>query len=151
VRTYDLKPEMSALQVTEQLLSELKATNYQLVVCNFANCDMVGHTGNLRAAIQAVETVDGCLGKILDWVESKNAIAIITADHGNCEMMLAPDGHPLTSHTMQPVPFILVDNQHKAAKLAPHGRLCDIAPTILALWGMKQPHDMTGVSLLEKA
>ncbi len=150
VKTYDLKPEMSAAQVTELLLNEVKATPYQFVVVNFANCDMVGHTGNLRAAVKAVETVDKCLAKILDWVESQNAFAILTADHGNCEMMQDDKGLPLTSHTLLPVPFVVFDPQRKGLQLAAHGRLCDIAPTLIDLWGMKPPKEMTGKSLVAR-
>jgi 2,3-bisphosphoglycerate-independent phosphoglycerate mutase len=148
VRTYDLKPEMSAVQVTDQLLAEVKATPYQFVVVNFANCDMVGHTGNLPAAISAVETVDKCLKRILDWAESENAFVVITADHGNCEKMQDDDGQPLTSHTLLPVPFIVVDTSRKSLRLLPSGKLCDIAPTIIDLWGQKPPREMTGKSLL---
>ena len=148
VKTYDLKPQMSAAQVTEKLLAELRTDDYQFAVVNFANPDMVGHTGNLRAAISAVETVDECLGKIFEWVEKKNALAILTADHGNCEMMQDAAGNPLTSHTLLPVPFMLVDPLHPGLKLTGPGRLCDIAPTLLELWGIKKPVEMTGRSLI---
>jgi 2,3-bisphosphoglycerate-independent phosphoglycerate mutase len=147
VKTYDLKPEMSAEKVTENLLQELKAETYQLVVVNFANPDMVGHTGNLGAAISAVETVDKCLGKIVNYLDHSDAFMILTADHGNCEKMLDDKGNPLTSHTLLPVPFFIVDPKHKSATLS-EGKLCDIAPTILALWGVKQPSLMTGKSLI---
>ena len=150
VRTYDQKPEMSAAQVTDLLLKEVASGGYQLVVVNYANCDMVGHTGNLRAAIAAVEAVDQCLGRLLDWVESEGAFALITADHGNCEMMQDTKGQPLTAHTLLPVPFIVFDPSRKPPALASGGRLCDIAPTLIDLWGMKPPAEMTGRSLIVK-
>jgi 2,3-bisphosphoglycerate-independent phosphoglycerate mutase len=148
VKTYDLKPEMSAAAVSNELLKELSTGEYHFAVVNFANPDMVGHTGNLRAAIKAVETVDKCLQQIVHWVEKNNAFAILTADHGNCEKMMDDAGRPLTSHTLLPVPFILIDPQRKAAKLASGGKLCDIAPSILALWGVPKPAEMTGKSLV---
>jgi 2,3-bisphosphoglycerate-independent phosphoglycerate mutase len=148
VRTYDLKPEMSAREVTARLLSELSEEEYKFVVVNFANPDMVGHTGVLTAAIKAIEVIDECLGKILDWIESNNAFAILTADHGNCEMMQSADGMPLTSHTLLPVPFVVIDPKNTERKLAPSGSLCDIAPSLLDLWGITPPAEMTGKSLL---
>ncbi|MFM8269475.1 MAG: 2,3-bisphosphoglycerate-independent phosphoglycerate mutase [Pseudomonadota bacterium] len=148
VKTYDLKPEMSAEAVTEQLLTELKTGQYQFAVVNFANPDMVGHTGNLAAAVSALETLDRCLGKIVNWVEASGAFAILTADHGNCEMMTDSSGQPLTSHTLLPVPFILIDPTHTASKLAASGKLSDIAPTFLSLWKIPVPKEMTGQSLV---
>jgi len=148
VKTYDLKPEMAAKEVTEQLLSELSSGIYQFVVVNFANPDMVGHTGNLSAAVRAVETVDACLGKILDWVESHDAFAILTADHGNCEKMQNEAGEPFTAHTVMPVPIIVIDPEQKAATIAAGGQLSDIAPTMLGLWGVDAPQDMTGKNLV---
>ncbi len=148
VKTYDLKPEMSAVSITETMLQELKATEYQFVVVNFANADMVGHTGNLTAAVKAVETIDICLKKVLDWVESQNAFAIITADHGNCEKMVDDQGEPLTSHTLLSVPFIVIDPKNPSLTLKKGGKLCDIAPTMLQIWGIEQPNDMTGHSLI---
>jgi 2,3-bisphosphoglycerate-independent phosphoglycerate mutase len=145
VPTYDQKPEMSAVLVTDTLLKELQENKYQFVVVNFANPDMVGHTGNLRAAIKAVETVDGCLKRILDWVRGHDAFA----DHGNCEKMKDDQGRVLTSHTLLPVPFVLVDPSRKNIELRSSGKLCDIAPTLLALWGISQPKEMTGQSLLD--
>ncbi|MBI4405064.1 MAG: 2,3-bisphosphoglycerate-independent phosphoglycerate mutase [Deltaproteobacteria bacterium] len=151
VATYDLKPEMSARVVTETLLEELKAGEYALVVVNFANPDMVGHTGNLRAATVAVEVVDECLGRIIHWVETQGAFAIVTSDHGNCEKMIDESGAPLTAHTTLPVPLILVDPaRKKELKLQGRGRLCDIAPTILQLWDVPKPAEMTGQSLIVK-
>ena len=148
VKTYDLKPEMSAKAVTEKLVEELKTDQYQFAVVNFANPDMVGHTGNLSAAVSALETIDQCLGKIVDWVEQSGSFAILTADHGNCEMMLDSSGQPLTSHTLLPVPFILIDPLHTATKLAATGKLSDIAPTFLKLWQIPIPQEMTGQSLV---
>lgn len=148
VATYDLKPEMSARGVTDSLMQELENNEYDLVVVNFANCDMVGHTGNLGAAIKAVETVDGCVNRIVDWVEKKKGFALLTADHGNCEMMQDPNGLPLTSHTLLPVPLVIIDPKKKTHKLRPKGKLCDIAPTLLELWGEPIPPEMTGQSLL---
>jgi 2,3-bisphosphoglycerate-independent phosphoglycerate mutase len=148
VKTYDLKPEMSAVAVTDNLLSELEKENYQLAIVNFANPDMVGHTGNLGAAVQALETVDVCLGRIVAWIRKQNAFGVLTADHGNCEMMKDSKGLPLTSHTLLPVPFILIDPLHPSAKLAATGKLSDIAPTFLSIWGLPQPNEMTGQSLI---
>lgn len=148
VKTYDLKPEMSALAVTDALLKELETNQYQFAVVNFANPDMVGHTGNLSAAIQAVETVDTCLGRILDWIKKTNSFAVLTADHGNCEKMLDDQGSPLTSHTLLPVPFILIDPLQPQVKLAATGKLSDIAPTLLSLWKIPVPAEMTGKSLI---
>lgn len=148
VKTYDLKPEMSAGKVTESLLNELDQTHYQLVVLNFANPDMVGHTGNLDAAILALETIDECLRKIIDWVESNKAFAAVTADHGNCEKMKDAEGNILTSHTTLPVPFIYVDPCHQSAKLAATGKLADIAPTFLKVWNIAAPPEMSGQSLI---
>lgn len=150
VKTYDLKPEMSAEKVADALLKELETGTYQLAVVNFANCDMVGHTGILKAAIQAVEVVDRCVGRIVDWVEKNDAFAILTADHGNCEKMEDDKGSPLTAHTLLPVPFIVIDPSRKEALLAATGKLSDIAPTLLDIWGLPQPVEMTGRSLLVK-
>jgi len=150
VRTYDLKPEMSAEGITEKLLEELNTNTYRFVVVNFANPDMVGHTGNLNAAIKAVEKVDPCLKKIFDWVEKNHAFAILTADHGNCEKMQDENGMPLTSHTTLPVPFVVVDPEHPKHALKSGGSLCDVAPTMLQLWGIEKPVEMTGQSLLVK-
>ncbi len=149
VRTYDLKPEMSALALTEQLLSALDDGDYHFVVVNFANPDMLGHTGNYPAAVKALEVLDGCLGKIVNWVESHSAFAILTADHGNCEMMQDKDGMPFTAHTLLPVPFILIDPMHPNAKLRTTGKLCDVAPTFLFLWSISQPDLMTGCTMID--
>jgi len=146
VATYDLQPEMSAYKITEALMTELDSMVHDVVILNFANGDMVGHTGVIPAAIKAVETVDECVGKVVDKVLSIGGICLITADHGNCEKMLTEDGKPFTAHTTNPVPFIITD---KNAKLRTNGgNLGDIAPTMLKLLGLEQPQEMTGVSLI---
>ena len=144
VATYDLKAEMSAFEVTDELLKELG--NYDLVILNFANGDMVGHTGVLEAAIKAVESVDECLGKIYQKVEELGGTMIITADHGNCEEMLDENNNILTAHTTNPVPFIVTN---KNISLVP-GKLGDIAPTLLELMNIEKPIEMTGISLIKK-
>jgi 2,3-bisphosphoglycerate-independent phosphoglycerate mutase len=147
VPTYDLKPEMSARTVTEQLLSRLDETAYPLVVLNFANMDMVGHTGFLDAAIRACETVDECVGRIAEKVQAMGGVLLITADHGNAETMADENGHPHTAHTLNPVPLILVDDARRQAVLR-EGVLGDIAPTILEIMGIEKPELMTGQSLI---
>ena len=144
VATYDLKAEMSAYEVTDELLNELE--NYDLVILNFANGDMVGHTGVLEAAIKAVESVDECLGKIYQKVEELGGTMIITADHGNCEEMLDENNNVLTAHTTNPGPFIVTN---KNISLVP-GKLGDIAPTILELMNIEKPIEMIGISLIKK-
>lgn len=146
VPTYDLKPEMSARQVTDRLLAAWKSGEYTLVVCNLANGDMVGHTGVLEAAIRACEVVDECVGRMAEAVTASGGRMIIIADHGNCEAMLDAQGGPRTSHTTNPVPCILVE-KHGVHTLAQPGRLADVAPTILGLWGVEQPREMTGSML----
>lgn len=148
VKTYDEKPEMSAEEVTRQLMEALESGKYGFVVLNFANCDMVGHTGNFQAAVQAVETVDQCLGKIIPWVERRGALAVITADHGNCERMQDDEGGPFTSHTLEPVPFVVVDPQGRDLHLKSGGKLSDVAPTLLKIWGFTPPSEMTGQVLI---
>ncbi len=150
VRTYDLKPEMSAYEVADVVLERLDSDKYDVVVVNFANPDMVGHTGILDAAISAAETVDECVGKILDKVKAVGGAAIITADHGNFEKMIdgSPD-NPHTAHTVGDVPLIVFDERFKDRKLRQDGRLADIGPTLLAMMGLPQPKEMTGQSLLE--
>lgn len=143
VATYDLKPEMSAYEVTDELLNELE--NYDLVILNFANGDMVGHTGVLEAAIKAVESIDECLEKIYNKVQEIGGTLIVTADHGNCEEMLDENDNIITSHTTNPVPFI-VTRKNISLK---DGKLGDIAPTILELMDIKQPEEMTGESLIK--
>jgi 2,3-bisphosphoglycerate-independent phosphoglycerate mutase len=148
VATYDLKPEMSAREVTRELLERLGSGKYDLVVVNFANMDMVGHTGIIEAAVKACEAVDGCVGEILRKLHSLNGVALITADHGNSEKMVAENGTPYTAHTLNQVPLILVDDTRTGVALR-EGILGDIAPTILEIMGLEQPGEMTGRSLLE--
>ena len=144
VATYDLKPEMSAYAVNQELLNELG--KYDLVILNFANGDMVGHTGVLEAAIKAVESIDECLGKIYEKIQELNGTLIVTADHGNCEEMLDENNNILTAHTTNPVPFI-VTNKNITLE---NGKLGDIAPTILDIMNIEKPDEMTGVSLIKK-
>ena len=148
VATYDLKPEMSAYEVTDELLTRLDSGKYDVVILNFANCDMVGHTGVFEAAVSAVEAVDTCLGKVVDKILSMGGRALITADHGNADQMYEPDGSPFTAHTTNPVPLLLVgDGTHT---LKEGGRLADLAPTMLEMLGLPQPAEMDGKSLLTK-
>jgi len=150
VETYDMKPEMSAYEVTEKVCDALENDRYDVVILNFANTDMVGHTGSLPAAIKAVETVDECLGKIVKIIEEKQGNLIITADHGNAEQMIDyTTGEPHTAHTTNPVPIILV-TQNKDFKLRKGGKLADLAPTMLELMNLEKPEEMTGESLLIK-
>ncbi len=145
--TYDLIPEMSAYKVTDECARRIRSGDYDLVVCNLANCDMVGHTGVMEAAVKAVETVDACVGTITAAVKEMGGTLLVTADHGNADCMRSPDGQPHTAHTTNPVPLILVGAQ---AKLRP-GRLADLAPTMLELMGYEKPAEMTGESLIQKA
>ncbi len=148
VQTYDLKPEMSAYPITDELLSRLKSKRYDFVICNFANPDMVGHTGNLAAAIQAIEVVDECLGKIVSEVLSQHGTVIITADHGNCEKMADEKGNPHTAHTIELVPFLLIGEKYQGIRLREGGGLPDIAPTLLEILGISKPQLMSGRSLI---
>jgi 2,3-bisphosphoglycerate-independent phosphoglycerate mutase len=147
VATYDQKPEMSALPVTEELLQRLDGGKYDVIVLNFANADMVGHTGILSAAVKAIEVVDECVGRLTDKVLSLGGRALITADHGNAEIMVDENGGPHTAHTTDRVPLILVDDQRRTARLRP-GILADIAPTMLEILGIPKPAEMTGASLI---
>lgn len=150
VATYDLQPEMSAPEVCDKLCEAIESGKYDVVICNFANPDMVGHTGVIEAAVKAVETVDGCVGRAVESVKKMDGVLFICADHGNCDMMIDYEtGEPFTAHTTNPVPFILV-NADPSYKLAEGGRLCDIIPTLIELMGMEQPAEMTGKSLLVK-
>ncbi|MCL2084094.1 MAG: 2,3-bisphosphoglycerate-independent phosphoglycerate mutase [Oscillospiraceae bacterium] len=146
VATYDLKPEMSAFEVAEEAVARVKSGKYDVVVLNFANCDMVGHTGVFEAAVTAVETVDTCVGRVIDAVAAMGGVALITADHGNAEKMRDQNGGVFTAHTTNPVPFALF-GADAGVGLKP-GRLCDIAPTMLDLLGLGKPAGMTGTSLL---
>lgn len=147
VATYDLKPEMSARLVTEELLARIDEDRYDFIVLNFANPDMVGHTGVLDAARKAVSTVDECMGRVVAKVLSKGGALCITADHGNAETMVDEEGNPHTAHTCDRVPFVLVDETRGTARLRP-GILADIAPTVLEILGLPKPEEMTGKSLL---
>ena len=149
VRTYDLKPEMSAYEVASVVLERLESDKYDVMVVNFANPDMVGHTGDLSAATKAAEVVDECVGKILDKVKSMGGAAIVTADHGNFEKMIdgSPDT-PHTAHTIGDVPLIIFDDRYKGRKLRQDGTLADVGPTLLEMMGLPQPPEMTGRSLL---
>jgi 2,3-bisphosphoglycerate-independent phosphoglycerate mutase len=147
VRTYDLAPEMSAAEVTEHLVAAIRSGDYALVVVNYANPDMVGHTGILAAAIKAVEAVDRGLGEVIAAVEGVGGAMIVTADHGNCEVMVDPvTGGPHTAHTLNPVPVVLVGGP-KGARLR-DGRLADLAPSLLDLMGLAPPPEMGGQSLI---
>ncbi len=146
VATYDLQPEMSAPEVTEELLARLDSGKYDVIILNYANCDMVGHTGVFPAAVKAVETVDTCMGKVIDKVLSLGGTVLLTADHGNADQMLAEDNTPFTAHTTNPVPFVVIGAGD--CKLREGGRLADIAPTMLKLLGLEQPASMTGSSLI---
>jgi 2,3-bisphosphoglycerate-independent phosphoglycerate mutase len=149
VATYDLQPEMSAPGVTDELLRRLSGpeSSYDLVVLNYANPDMVGHTGLLDATITALEVVDGCIGRIVDRVRDLGGTTLITADHGNAEQMIDDDGGPLTAHTLNPVHLILVDDERRDARLR-NGIFADVAPTMLELLQLRVPSEMTGTSLL---
>ncbi|HEX9080225.1 MAG TPA: 2,3-bisphosphoglycerate-independent phosphoglycerate mutase [Desulfuromonadaceae bacterium] len=148
VATYDEKPEMSAFLVTDELLARLDQELYDVVILNFANCDMVGHTGIEQAAVKAVEAVDACVGRIVAKVREKGGAALITADHGNAEQMQGDNGEPFTAHTTNPVWLLAVDDTRTGAMLREGGRLADIAPTMLKMLGLAQPKEMTGESLL---
>jgi 2,3-bisphosphoglycerate-independent phosphoglycerate mutase len=150
VATYDLMPEMSAPGVTDVLCDAITKREHDFVLCNYANGDMVGHTGSIPATIKAVETVDECLSRVMQAAEKVGARLLITADHGNCEMMIDPKtGGPHTAHTTNPVPFIVVDPSGGAAgaPLRSGGALCDVGPTLLKMLGLEQPSEMTGVDL----
>ena len=146
VATYDMKPEMSAYEVTGEVVSRIESGNYDVVILNFANCDMVGHTGIFDAAVKAVETVDGCVGRVAEAVASMGGAMIITADHGNADCMVAEDGTPFTAHTTNPVPLCVVGYP---CELREGGRLADIAPTMLQMMGLDKPAEMDGVSLIK--
>lgn len=146
VATYDLKPEMSAYEITDKLIEEINEEKYDFIVLNFANGDMVGHTGDFNATIKALEVVDDCVGKILNIINNKNGILIVTADHGNSDEMIDKDGNVITSHSLNRVPFII---NKRGIKLR-NGKLADIAPTILKLMNLPIPKEMTGHILIEE-
>ena len=145
VATYDLQPEMSAYEITEKVVNQLDSKKHDVIILNFANCDMVGHTGVFPAAVSAVEAVDKCVGKIADKIEQLGGILIITADHGNADKMYEENGSPFTAHTTNPVPFCVVGYP---CNLRNGGKLADIAPTMLEILGIKKPEEMSGSSLL---
>lgn len=147
VATYDLQPEMSAYEVTEALLKEIEADKFDAIILNFANPDMVGHSGMLEPTIKAVETVDECLGKVVDLIVEKGGKAIITADHGNADEVITLEGKPMTAHTTNPVPVIVTE---KGIEIREGGILGDLAPTVLDLLGLEQPKEMTGKTLIVK-
>ena len=148
IATYDLQPEMSAFKVTEQLLTAIKESETDVFVVNFANPDMVGHTGKLEKTIEACQYVDTCLGWLTKAIRQAQGTTLITADHGNAEQMIHPTtGQPHTAHTTNPVPFLLIDEGARGLKLREGGALEDVAPTLLGLLGITQPQEMTGRDL----
>ena len=144
VATYDLQPEMSAFAITEEVIGRIESGQYDVIILNFANCDMVGHTGVFEAAVKAVETVDQCVAKVVKATSDMGGVALITADHGNAEIMLDEEGKPFTAHTTNPVPFCIVG----ADVHLRDGRLADIAPTMLDLMGLNKPEEMDGRTLI---
>lgn len=146
VATYDLQPEMSAYLVTDEVLKRIHSGEYDVIILNFANCDMVGHTGVFSAAVAAVEAVDTCVGKVAAAIKEMDGVLLITADHGNADKMVAEDGEPFTAHTTNPVPFCVVGYD---CKLREGGRLADIAPTMLKILNIPQPKEMTGESIIQ--
>ncbi|MEG2597403.1 MAG: 2,3-bisphosphoglycerate-independent phosphoglycerate mutase, partial [Oscillospiraceae bacterium] len=147
VQTFDQKPEMSAYEVTDKVVEAIHSDKYDVIILNYANCDMVGHTGILDAAKAAVEAVDTCVGKTVSAILEKGGVALITADHGNAEKMYEPDGSPFTAHTIFPVPLIVVGYP---CTLRENGRLADLAPTMLEMLNLPKPKEMDGESLLQK-
>ena len=146
VATYDLQPEMSAYEVTKNIVERIESGKYDVIILNFANCDMVGHTGIFEAAVKAVEAVDECVGKVVDTTLAQGGAVLITADHGNADQMLEADGSPFTAHSTNPVPFCVVGYP---CELRTGGRLADIAPTMLKILGLPQPEEMDGVSIIK--
>ena len=148
VATYDLKPEMSAYEVTDKVIEQLSTGEYDVMILNYANCDMVGHTGVLEAAEKAVATVDRCVDRVLKKILEMGGGALLTADHGNADKMIAEDGSPFTAHTTNPVPVVLVNDALKGVSLREGGVLADLAPTLLDMMGIAVPSEMTGKSLI---
>ena len=146
VATYDLQPEMSAYEVTDKLVAAIKTGKYDMIILNYANCDMVGHTGVFEAAVKAVEAVDECVGKVVTAIREMDGVALITADHGNADKMIDTDGSPFTAHTTNLVPFCVVGYP---CELREGGRLADIAPTMLKIMGLPQPAEMTGELIIK--
>lgn len=149
VATYDLQPEMSAYLVTDKVLEELDSGEFDVIILNFANCDMVGHTGVIPAAVKAVGTVDECVKKVTDKILEMGGATLLTADHGNADKLLSEDGSPFTAHTTNPVPVVLVSDKLKDVKLRDDGVLADLAPTLLTVMGLPVPAEMTGKSLIK--
>ena len=150
VATYDLKPEMSAYEVADEAVKHIESGEYDVMILNFANPDMVGHTGVLEAAVKAVTAVDACVSKVVGSILKMGGEVLITADHGNSEKMYDENGGPFTAHTTNPVPLILVSDRFKQSRLMSGGRLADLAPTLLDMMGLEKPAEMTGHSLIEK-
>ncbi|MDE6658598.1 MAG: 2,3-bisphosphoglycerate-independent phosphoglycerate mutase [Eubacterium sp.] len=146
ISTFDLMPEMSAPEVSEKLNEAVRSGKYDAVIVNFANCDMVGHTGIIPAAVKAVETVDTCVGSLVEAVKEMDGVLFVTADHGNADKMLDENGEPFTAHTTNPVPFIIVNYP---CEVREGGKLCDIAPTMLKVMGLAQPKEMNGESIIK--
>ena len=146
VATYDMQPEMSAYLVADEAVKRIKSGAYDVIILNFANCDMVGHTGVFEAAVQAVEAVDACVGKVTDAIAEMGGVSLITADHGNADKMYEPDGSPFTAHTTNPVPFCVIGYP---CELREGGRLADIAPTMLKILGLPKPAEMSGESIVK--
>jgi 2,3-bisphosphoglycerate-independent phosphoglycerate mutase len=147
VATYDLKPEMSAYELTQRLVEEIHADKHDVIILNFANPDMVGHSGMLEPTIKAIEAVDECLGKVFEAIDKKGGVAVITADHGNADEVITDEGKPMTAHTTNPVPLIITK---KGANLREDGILGDLAPTVIDLLQIEQPKEMTGKTLIKK-
>ena len=145
VATYDLQPEMSAYEVTDKMVEAVKSGKYDALILNYANCDMVGHTGVFEAAVKAVEAVDTCVGRVVEAVKEMGGCVLLTADHGNADKMVDEDGTPFTAHTTNPVPFCVINHP---CQLREGGRLADIAPTMLKVLGLEQPAEMTGESII---
>jgi 2,3-bisphosphoglycerate-independent phosphoglycerate mutase len=149
ISTYDKKPEMSAYEVTEKVLSALDSDKYDVIILNYANPDMVGHTGDFDATVKAIKTVDECVGKVVDKIMEKDGIVLLTADHGNAEKMKDPEtGEPQTAHTSNPVPFSIISKRPELQKdkieIIKNGKLADIAPTMLKILDIDIPEEMTG-------
>ena len=146
VATYDLQPEMSAYEVTDKMVEAVRSGKYDALILNYANCDMVGHTGVFEAAVKAVEAVDTCVGRVAEAVKEMDGCILLTADHGNADKMVDDDGTPFTAHTTNPVPFCVINHP---CELREGGRLADIAPTMLKVLGLPQPEEMTGESIIK--
>ena len=148
VATYDLQPEMSAYRLTEEVLGQIQKDYYDVIILNFANADMVGHTGIMEATIKAIETLEQCVPKIVAEILARDGQILLTADHGNADCMLDEDNHVVTAHSLNPVPLVYISNH--PARLAEGGKLADIAPTLLHLMNIQIPPEMTGKSLIQK-